>query len=66
MKVIKKFESFEMNTELMDRASEIIGKELDNKNAVQEITDFIERNISNDSMVDIIDELTTIKRKLKH
>ena len=65
MKVIKKFESFEMNTELMDRASEIIGKQLDNKNAIQEITDFIEKNISNDSMVEIIDELTTIKRELK-
>ena len=54
-----------MNIELMDRASEIIGKPLDKKNAIQEITDFIESNISNDSMVEIIDELTTIKRELK-
>ena len=46
----------------MDRASEIIGKPLDNKNAIQEITDSIEKNISNDSMFEIIDELTTIKR----
>ncbi len=65
MKNIKTFETFEMTNSDLDKASDIIGKKLDKNNALSEITDFIELNISNKDLVKQIDELTDIKRKLK-
>jgi len=65
MKYIKKFESFEDVSDL-SVASEIIGKEIDDKTAYQEITDFIEANIEDKSMEKDIDTLTDIKRNMKH
>jgi len=65
MKYIKKFENFEEISDI-SVASEIIGKELDDKSAYQEITDFIEANIEDKSMEKEIDTLTNIKRKMKH
>jgi len=62
---IKTFESFSNNDDYV-RASEIIGKEINANNIMQEITDFVEANIDNESMVKDVDELTTIKRNIKN
>lgn len=62
---IKTFESFSNNGDYV-RASEIIGKEINANNIMQEITDFVEANIDNESMVKYVDELTTIKRNIKN
>lgn len=62
---IKTFESFS-NTDNYNRVSEILGKEINANNIMQEISDFVEANINNKSMVKDVDELTTIKRKLKN
>lgn len=52
----------------LDIAADILNKDLSGmeiKQVIKEITDFIESNISNDSMKDDIDTLTDIKKELK-
>ena len=64
MEDIIKFDDY-IDNDIMNRAIEIIGKPINIKNAIQEISDYIENNINNTSIVKEIDELTEIKRKLK-
>ena len=66
MKHIRTFENFDISTDKnLKRASQIIDVVLTNTNAIDEITTFIETNISNKELEKEIDELTTIKRTLK-
>jgi hypothetical protein len=64
MEHLKKYTFFSINEkksikdELLYQASEIIG---DNISSIQEITDFIELNIKNKTLVQEIDKLTEIK-----
>lgn len=70
MKNIETYESFsektlnETNQELLDKASKLIGKELDDKSLIPELRDSIEISLQNGDN-NRADELTDIKLEIE-
>lgn len=65
LKTFRKYESVDSKISLIDKASELIGKELTDKDVIPEIREYIEKFLENGN-TDLADQLTDIKKKIEH